>query len=313
MNPVATILARHDLMILDGAFATELEQRGCNLNDPLWSAKILLEQPQQISAVHLDYFKAGADCAITASYQATFAGFRARGLSDEDAIRLMQLSVSLAKDARDEFWSATDQDQTRRPRPLVAASVGPYGAYLADGSEYRGDYGLSEEDLITFHRRRMATLIDAGPDLLACETIPCLSEAMALAKLLREFPVTSAWLSFSARDGLHTRNGERLRDCAECLDAYDQICAIGLNCTEPRYISSLIREIRQATEKPIIVYPNSGEEYDPVRKTWLPAAPTDFAALAKQWYADGARIIGGCCRTGPAEIRALQQTFRGGC
>src|SRR5512139_3544081 len=186
MNPIASILDRYPALVIDGALATELERRGYDLKDDLWSAKILLEQPEAIKQLHYDYFKAGADCAITASYQATVEGFRKRVLNDHEAAALIQKSVRLAIEARDEFW-AEESNRTGRSKPFVAASVGPYGAFLADGSEYRGHYGLSEHELMDFHRPRMKALIEAGADLLACETIPCLIEAQALVKLLDEF------------------------------------------------------------------------------------------------------------------------------
>ncbi len=219
MNPIAAILQAHPVVILDGALATELERRGADLHDALWSAKILLEAPDLIRAVHLDYFLAGADCAITASYQATLDGFAGRELGQAEALELIQRSVQLAVAARDAFW-AHSAHRVGRPRPFVAASVGPYGAFLADGSEYRGDYRLSEAALIDFHRPRLAALVAAGADMIACETIPCLIEARALVQLLAEFPGVSAWMSFSARDEQHICHGERLADCAAFLDPY---------------------------------------------------------------------------------------------
>jgi homocysteine S-methyltransferase len=191
MQPIASILDRYPALVIDGALATELERRGCDLKDELWSAKILLEQPEIIKQVHYDYFNAGADCAITASYQASIEGFAKRGLNEKEAIALIQKSVKLATQARDEFW-ADEFNRIGRYKPFVAASVGPYGAFLADGSEYRGSYGLTEKELIDFHRPRMKALIEAGADILACETIPALIEAQALAKLLKEFPNTTA-------------------------------------------------------------------------------------------------------------------------
>src|SRR5574339_763097 len=212
MNPVASILDRYPALVIDGALATELERRGCDLNDELWSARVLLEQPEIIKKVHFDYFMAGADCAISASYQATIEGFARRGLNREEALGLIQKSVLLAREARDEFW-ADASNRSGRARPFIAASVGPYGAYLADGSEYRGKYGLTEEELMDFHRPRLRALIGAGPDLLACETLPCLIEAQALAKLLREFPDAPAWISFTARDGEHVSDGQAFAEC----------------------------------------------------------------------------------------------------
>lgn len=309
MNPVQAILDAYPLVVLDGALATELEARGCDLRDELWSARILMEAPELIKQVHADYFAAGADVATTASYQATFAGFAGRGLSHDEAAALMRLSVQLAREARDEFWADT-ANRVDRPRPLVAASVGPYGAYLADGSEYRGDYGLSETELMNFHGERMAVLIDAGADLLACETIPCAIEARALTRLLDEFPGVYAWISFSARDGGYTNQGEPISEAVRDAD-HPQVAAVGINCTAPHFIPDLITAMRSATDKPILVYPNSGEAYDPETMTWHGQSECNaYAADAVGWHRLGARLIGGCCRTTPAHIRALANVLR---
>lgn len=305
MNPIDAILRTFPLMVLDGGFSTELERRGCDLNDPLWSAKILIENPAVIGAVHTDYFEAGSDCAITASYQATYEGFMKRGLSERQARELIQSSIAIAAEVRDLFW-AVSANRSNRPKPLVAASVGPYGAYLADGSEYRGNYRLGETELRTFHRKRLQTLINAGPDILACETIPCLMEAKVLVKLLKDYPQTYCWTSFSARDGLHINSGEKIKECARWLDPYVQVAAVGVNCTAPEHVASLITEIRKGTDKPIIVYPNSGEHYDPRRKIWNAASGgISYEEMARRWFEQGAQVIGGCCRTTPREIRAI--------
>jgi len=305
MNPLAPLLARYPVLVLDGALATELERRGCDLRDPLWSAKVLIEAPDLIRQVHRDYFEAGADCAITASYQASVEGFIRRGSSHAEALELIRRSVRLAMEARDAFWREP-ANRIGRPRPLVAASVGPYGAFLADGSEYRGDYGLSESELMDFHRPRMAALLEAGADLLACETIPCFSEARALVRLLAEFPNASAWFSFSARDEAHLWHGELLTECAAWLDGQPQVVAIGVNCTAPRYLPALIEAARTVTGKLIVVYPNSGETYDPDRRLWSGISDAEiFASKARRWYASGARLIGGCCRTTPDHIRSI--------
>ncbi|MEC1666732.1 homocysteine S-methyltransferase [Bacillus mojavensis] len=305
MNPIQHLLDTYPLIVLDGAMATELERKGCDLNDSLWSAKILMEQPELIKQVHADYFAAGADCAITASYQSTFEGFAARGLSEAEARRLIQMSVSIAAEARDEFW-AQKENRLNRPKPIVAASVGPYGAYLADGSEYRGNYGISEEELAEFHRPRMKALIDAGADVLACETIPCLTEAKAIVSLLKEFPDTYAWFSFSAKDGLHISDGTPAADCASWLDQHSQAAAVGINCTPLQHISSLIAELKKNTSKPIIVYPNSGEQYDSDTKTWNGAACGEpYGQSARIWFENGAKLIGGCCRTKPEDIKEI--------
>lgn len=305
MNPIASILDHEHVLILDGALATELEHRGYNLKDDLWSAKILMEQPEAIRQLHYDYFNAGADCVITASYQATIEGYKKRGLNEKEAISLIQQSVHLAKDAQEEYW-ADGGHHDRHATPFVAASIGPYGAYLADGSEYRGNYGLTEKDLIEFHRPRMKALLEAKPDMLACETIPSLTEAQALSKLLQEFPTVTAWFSFSARDEKHISEGQLFADCVRLLDDNPQITAIGINCTSPKYIPSLIREGKQQTAKPILVYPNLGEGYDAVTNDWDGKPATEsFGEEAKVWYQAGARLIGGCCRTSPEDIRVI--------
>ncbi len=310
MNPIASILDLYPVLVIDGALATELERRGCSLKDDLWSAKILLEQPEIIKQVHLDYFKAGADCAITASYQATIEGFAKRGLTEREAVALIQKSVKLAIEARDEFW-ADESNRAGRSKPFVAASVGPYGAFLADGSEYRGNYGLTEKELMDFHRPRMKALVEAGADMLACETIPCLVEAQAIAKLLKEFPTIPAWISFTARDEEHISEGQVFADCVKELENNAQIAAIGINCTSPRYIPALIHGARKVTEKPILVYPNSGETYDARQSHWN-GDPVlhSFGEEARKWYDAGARLIGGCCRTTPEDIRVIASWAR---
>ncbi len=310
MNLIASFLDVQPALVIDGALATELERRGYNLKDDLWSAKILLEQPEAIQQLHYDYFKAGADCAITASYQATLEGFMKRGLNEQEAIELIKKSVQLAIQARDEFWN-NESNRAGRIKPFIAASVGPYGAFLADGSEYRGNYGLTEQELMDFHRPRMKALIEAGADMLACETIPCLIEAQAIAKLLREFPNTTAWISFSARDEKHISEGQVFVDCVKELEDNLQIIAIGINCTSPTYIPALIRAGRQATDKPILVYPNLGESYDATKNDWDGhAAVESFGAEAKEWYHAGARLIGGCCRTSPEDIQMIASWAR---
>jgi homocysteine S-methyltransferase len=310
MNPIASILNRYPALVIDGALATELERRGCDLKDDLWSAKILLEQPEVIKQVHLDYFKAGADCAITASYQATIEGFAKRGLNKKEAIDLIQKSVNIAIEARDEFW-ADPANRAGRAKPFVAASIGPYGAFLADGSEYRGNYGLSERELMDFHRPRLKALIETGADILACETIPSLIEAQAIAKLLGKFPHTSAWFSFSGRDEKHISEGQVFADCVEQFSNNPQIAAIGINCTSPKYIPFLIREAKRMTEKPILVYPNSGETYDAEKNDWNGDPVVDsFGEQAHEWYDAGARLIGGCCRTTPEDIKVIASWAR---
>lgn len=310
MNCLEQILKKQKIVIVDGATGTELERKGYDIKDSLWSAKFLMENPLAIADVHRDYLEAGADCITTLSYQATYEGFMERGLSESEAKDLIQSAVKIAIKTRDEFWEIKE-NRVGREKPIIAAAVGPYGAFLADGSEFRGDYGLSEAALVAFHAKRMRTLIEAGPDLLACETVPCLIEAKAYVKLLEEFPNTHAWITFSAKDGKRINSGESIKECAQWLENQKQIIAIGINCTAPRYIESLIEEIKAVSTKPIIVYPNGGAAYDGVSKTWSVEANTsNFGQMAHMWYEKGATMIGGCCQTTPDDIAQISKWVR---
>lgn len=310
MNPIRPFLDQQGVLILDGGLATQLEARGADLHDPLWSAKLLLEDPALIRQVHLDYFWAGADCAITASYQATIPGFKRRGLTEVQAVDLLKLTVQLAQEARDEFWSA-QKGEGGRLRPLIAASIGPYGAYLANGAEYTGDYDLAEAGLVEFHRLRWQILAESGADLLACETVPSLVEARALAQLLGQTPGVHAWFSFSCQNGRTISDGTPIIECAALLEEMEQVAAIGINCTPPRYIPELIGQLFAVTQKPIIVYPNSGEHYDATAKQWQGLSiPAEFGTYSREWRKAGAAIIGGCCRTSPAHIQQIRDRFR---
>jgi homocysteine S-methyltransferase len=305
-DPIAQLLQRRPLVIVDGALATELERRGVDLRDELWSARALIEQPALIRSVHREYFEAGADVAITASYQASFEAFARRGIDAAAADQLFHDSVALATTARDEFW-ASEAHRAGRSRPLVAASIGPYGAMLADGSEYRGHYGLNDAALRAFHRPRLQVLANSGADLLACETIPSLREALVLADLVSQSPGTAAWISFSCQDAQRSCEGQPIAECVARLNAYPQILAIGVNCTRPQFVTPLLEVMRDHTDKPLLVYPNSGEHYDGISKRWLArGACAQFAGFAREWYAAGARLIGGCCRTTPADISGIR-------
>jgi len=301
----SSFLATRGLVVLDGALATELERRGADLRDPLWSARLLIEQPELIRAVHDAYFAAGADVAITATYQATFEGFARRGIDAAGAEVLFKRAVSIATESRDAFWAETG-NRRGRARPLVAASVGPYGAFLNDGSEYRGDYALDEEALVAWHQPRFDLLARSGADLLACETIPCAEEARALLRCLEAHPEVRAWISFSARDQTCISNGEAFAPVAAETGAHAQVVAIGVNCTPPQYIAPLVRAARAVTAAQIVVYPNSGETWDAVEKQWVDT-PTcgSFLDGARAWYDAGATVIGGCCRTTPDDIAAV--------
>jgi homocysteine S-methyltransferase len=294
------------VIVLDGGLATELERRGHDISGPLWSARLLLERPDAIEQLHYDYFAAGADCVISASYQASYGGFAKLGLSRDETTEILLKSVSLAEQARSRFNALTADGRKR----YVAASVGPYGATLHDGSEYHGDYGLSVAELTSFHEQRFAVLSESDADMLACETIPSLDEARALADLLREDTRTDAWFSFTSPDGVHTAHGEDLVDCARFLDNADSVVAVGVNCVHPRVVQSAIRNLRAGTGKPIVVYPNSGESWNGIERTWTGTSENEtLAALAPGWVECGATIIGGCCRTGPRDIAALAKAL----
>jgi len=326
------VLAKNDMsvthsanLILDGGMATQLESRGHSLNDALWSARLLCDAPDEIAAVHRDFLEAGADIVTSASYQATIAAFTQTMLDRTAAIDLIQRSVELAIRERDAFLEENSSDKVFSPecisllsapswfdregrlkRPLVAASVGPYGAFLANGSEYTGDYDLDEAGLIEFHRERWHLFLECGPDLMLCETIPSITEAYALAKVAAETPEIPTWISFGCRDALHLNDGTPIAKCASFLNSQTHIKAIGVNCTAPQHVSGLIDSIRSTSQKAILVYPNSGEVYDACSKTWSGERDaTDFAIAAVEWQQHGANIIGGCCRTGPGHIRAL--------
>lgn len=298
MNALETLLASQPFIVLDGAFATELERLGCNINDPLWSATALYKSPELVKKVHRFYLDAGADIITSASYQATIPGFLAKGFSREEAEALLKRSLALAKKVRDEFEAETGR------HALVAASIGPYGAYLADGSEYRGHYTIGRNELADFHRSRMELLAEEGPDLFACETFPSLVEAEAVSDVLHDIPGAAAWFSFSCKSETLTCGDDAIEDCARFLDTVPEALAVGVNCTAPEYVASLIRKAAGVTKKPVLVYPNSGETYDPVTKTWKGAA-SSYPDYAREWYEAGARMIGGCCRTTPDTIRAV--------
>ena len=295
---------RRGYVLLDGGLASELERAGHDLNDPLWSARVLIDDPGAIETVHGAFLEAGADCITTATYQATFQGLASRGLGAGDATRILLGAVELAVRARDRFSQATGA--TARPRPLVAASVGPYGAFLADGSEYRGDYGIGRAALTDFHRERWQVLAPSGADVLLCETIPNFTEAQALSDLARETPDKPAWFSFACRDDLHLGDGTPIDDVAAWAEESPGVAAVGVNCTAPRHLPALIAALAAGTDKPILAYPNGGGEYNAVTRRWGPAEATDWGTACRSWIDAGAVAVGGCCRVGPGGIRQMR-------
>ncbi|KAG2553730.1 homocysteine S-methyltransferase 1-like [Panicum virgatum] len=319
MGAVEELVARAGgCAVIDGGFATQLEALGADINDPLWSAACLIARPLLVKEVHLQYLEAGADVIISSSYQATIPGFLARGMSLDEAEDLLRTSVKLALEARDEFWKSTlRKSKPIYNRALVAASIGSYGAYLADGSEYSGSYGadITVKKLKDFHRRRLQVLAGAGPDLIAFEAIPNKMEAQALVELLDEESIqVPSWICFSSVDGKHLCSGESFAGCLQILNASEKVAVVGVNCTPPQFIEGIIGEFRKQTKKAIAVYPNSGEVWDGRAKRWLPAeclGHKSFDALAKRWQEAGASLIGGCCRTTPSTIRAVSKILKG--
>lgn len=302
MKLLEPFLEQQGFVMLDGALATELERHGADLKHELWSAKVLMEAPEMIQRVSHDYLLAGADIITTATYQASFEGFENVGINRPRAGNLMQLSVDLAMLAREAFWSHYENHRGRL-RPLVAASIGPYGACLADGGEYHGNYGLDKEALVDFHRPRMEELAHSDADMLAFETIPSKLEAQALIDLLAEFPQRKAWLSFSCKDEEQVCHGESFAECAALAETSDQIVAVGINCTAPQYMVPLLESARSVS-KPLIVYPNSGEDWLADEYRWSGTASGSLNAAS--WYDAGARVIGGCCRTTPDDIARMR-------
>jgi len=309
--PLRELLDKQGYVVLDGGLATELEALGANLNDSLWSAKLLLESPQMLEQVNYAYLCAGADIATTASYQATIPGLMTKGLTAPQAEAKIRLSVDLARQARDRFWSDAALRKGRH-RPLVVASIGPYGAYLHDGSEYLGHYGLTQDQLKDFHRARLAILVESKPDLLAFESFPSQLEAEAVVELLGEFPNAACWISFTCKDDSRISEGTSLAAAVRAVARSPQVLAVGVNCVAPRHVDALLHEAKQETDKPLVAYPNSGECFAAATGTWGKTSElADIQKAALGWYDAGARLIGGCCRTTPDTIRAIRAGLHG--
>ena len=293
-------MSRSAVVILDGGLSNALEERGHDLSGDLWTARFLRDAPSEIAAVHRTYFRAGAQVATTASYQASLEGFSRLGLSRADADALIGHSVLLAREVRDDLA----EDGVER---WVAASVGPYGAALADGSEYRGRYGVTAAHLRAFHRPRLELLASAGPDLVAVETIPDVDEAAVLVELLDEIGLP-AWFSYSA-ERLKTRAGQPLEEAFRVAASARSVVAIGVNCCAPGDVLPAVR-LAVETGLPAVAYPNRGESWDPIRHAWT--GPSGFdPALGTAWVDAGARYVGGCCRVGPTDIAALAEAVLG--
>lgn len=288
-------------LLLDGGLSNELERQGCDLNHKLWSAHLLDSDIEAIIRAHMAYLAVGAKCIITASYQATVPGFMAAGFSKEEAEHLILKSV----------WAAAEAVKRNGATDVsIAASIGPYGAYLGDGSEYHGNYQLSDAALKQFHAPRIQLLDQSNADFFACETIPSWQEAKVLSELLTDAH-KQAWISFSCKDENHLNDGTPIAACAALFASHPKVFAIGINCTKPEYISGLIKALKSVPHsKKIVVYPNSGETYDAKTKTWSGGATC--VLLSRDWLALGADIIGGCCRVGPEQIQLIAAALETG-
>ncbi|MER7822891.1 homocysteine S-methyltransferase [Streptomyces sp. NPDC096097] len=296
-GPLAEALA-HRAVLLDGGLSNQLAAQGCDLSGDLWSGRVLAEHPDHVAAAHTAYARAGAEVLITASYQVGYEAFAAHGHDRAETTALLRSSVRLAAQVAE----AADHEV------WVAASVGPYGAVLADGSEYRGRYGLSVRELAAFHRPRVEALLAAGPDVLAVETIPDTDEAEALLTVLAETGAP-AWLSWTVAAG-RTRAGQPLDEAFALAAASPQVIAVGVNCCDPADVLPALEAAASVTEKPLLAYPNDGSVWNATTRTWhTPQAPAPWPTGA--WRATGARLIGGCCRIGPDRIADLAAAVHG--
>lgn len=316
MGRLSEALARRGVLVLDGGLATELEARGHDLSDALWSARLLVDDPDAVRGVHAAYFSAGADVCISASYQASVDGLRAAGASDTRARDAIRASTGLVRDA---YRQCKDNMGTDAPEGLVMASVGCFGATLANGAEYSGEYGDMgyEAALEQWHWERLSMLAETGPDGFACETLPRVDEARAVANCLGRLAAcqpalpVEAWMTFCCVDDERLCSGEAFVDAVRVADACDQVVAVGINCTDARHAAGLLLRARSVTAKPLVAYPNRGERWGAETRRWRADSGVQgdaaFAALARGWIHAGARIVGGCCRVGPSTIREIRR------
>lgn len=292
-------LNKHPIL-LDGGLATTLEARGHDLSGELWSAALLAEKPDEIIATHRAFIDAGSEIITTSSYQASYPGFALAGLTHDETTQILRSSVLLAREA------AVDDGV------LVAASVGPYGAVLANGAEYRGHYGISPKALRTFHRERLKVLVGSGADLVAFETMPDLDEVEVLLDLMAsDHPNMPFWVAYSCQDELRTNAGQSFADAIRIAASSDACIAVGVNCSSPRLVTPLLQSAAKARgEKPFVVYPNAGRTWDSANRRWLDRGTDRFAAsTVREWVTNGARLIGGCCGIGPSGIVALRKAL----
>lgn len=294
-----------DILFLDGGLSTEIEALGGNIGSELWSANGLLENPEAIYRSHKNYFDAGANIVITSTYQASLEGFLKRGLSIEQGKKLIRLAIELADNARNDYL-----EENPNGKAFVAASCGPYGAYLADGSEYRGDYSVSAKEVRALHSDRIKAIQEAAHqfDFWAVETLPSLKEALLVADILRGDP-HPAWFSFTLSDEQHIADGVPLAEVAMVLEDIDAVAAVGVNCCHPAWVEPALKTLSRHTSKPLLAYPNGGGDYDPVTKKWTTPKEMEFDGAA--WIAAGAKLIGGCCQTSSERLKPLYSDWSG--
>lgn len=288
-------------VVLDGAMSTPLEKLGADTNNDLWTAKALIDNEELVYEVHKMYFEAGADLIITDTYQANVQAFEKVGYSEKEARNLIKKAVKIAQKARDDYENKTGKHN------YIAGTIGPYGAYLANGSEYRGDYELSTKEYQQFHLPRIEELATTGVDILAIETQPKLDEVLAIIELLKEkYPQQKVYVSYTLSDDDTISDGTPLPRAIHALEDYLQVIAVGINCVKLELVEPALKNMKEITDKHLIVYPNSSAVYDPKSKTWSqPKTSATFEELIPNWYDAGARIIGGCCTTGPKEIKTV--------
>jgi len=281
--------------VLDGGMGTALSDMGLDLSGSLWSARVLLENPNAIKTVHEDHARAGADILTSSSYQASLQGFEKAGYTRDDYLRALEKSTELVC----EVAEVVGKNEGRQI--LVAASIGPYGATLADGSEYRGDYDVSKEFLVHFHAERLDHILQYEFDYLAFETVPSVIELEAINELLsNDFQSSHAWVSCSANSSTTISDGTPFRDAIKVLTAHN-IVARGINCTHPDFISPLL----DTAEGPFVVYPNAGT-WDAINRQWLEANNSNFTKeILQGWIDNDVKIIGGCCGLGVEYIKEI--------
>ncbi|XP_053686988.1 serine/threonine-protein kinase sel-5 isoform X2 [Sabethes cyaneus] len=312
------------IIVIDGGFSTQLATHVGQAidNDPLWSSRFNATNPNAVIETHLDFLRAGSDCILTNTYQASIEGYMDYlDMNEEDSLKLIKSTVELAKLARSRYLAEKVENKSHKI-PWVVGSIGPYGAHLHDGSEYTGSYADSVPlaRIQKWHRPRINAILEAGVDALAIETIPCRGEADALLELMTtEHPTVRFWIAFQCKDGVSTAHGENFADTAigvwnkARLMKNHNLLAVGINCVHPKYTLQLLQAVHDlgtADEEkiPLIVYPNSGEIWDASGSWTGEENCVPLETYVPQWIELGVKFIGGCCRTNARDIKRLKKT-----